>query len=216
MGISERKERDRERRRNEILDAAERLIFKNGFENTTVESVANAAELSKATLYLYFKSKEELHHAVFLRGHKLMYGLIDEELLSADTTRSKIAAFFRAIVRFHREYPDYFNVFFYFLTNKFQQDEEDCACKQNDELDMIYLNKWAELVSQGKEEGTIRKDLEAIPAVLILWMQLLGFLKMLSVQQQFMEKMCNTSEEEILRQYFDLITAGIIINHQAV
>lgn len=209
MGISERKERERERRRIEIIEAAERLFFKNGIENTTVEAVAAEAELSKATVYLYFKSKEELYHAIFIRGHELMYSLIDRELEKARSTEEKLQAFFLAIVEFQRQHPQYFDAFFYFLTNEVWLKEEHLTCPEHQEMDQKYLNMWIELVQKGKEEGTIRHDLNAMPSVLILWMQLLGFLKMLSVQQPLLTKMFGATEKEILDEYFKLMLNGL-------
>lgn len=60
MGIQERKKREKERRRQQILSAAKSLFAKRGFHQTTMEEIANEAELSPGTLYLYFKSKDEL------------------------------------------------------------------------------------------------------------------------------------------------------------
>ena len=60
MGIAERKEREKEHRRNTILDAAEEVFFSKGINLATMDEVAERAELSKGTLYLYFKNKEEL------------------------------------------------------------------------------------------------------------------------------------------------------------
>jgi len=61
MGIYERKQRERERRRQEILDAAREVFSAKGFNSATMEEIASKAELSPGTLYLYFKNKEELH-----------------------------------------------------------------------------------------------------------------------------------------------------------
>lgn len=60
MGIQERKKREKERRRQQILSAAKLLFANRGFHQTTMEEIANEAELSPGTLYLYFKSKDEL------------------------------------------------------------------------------------------------------------------------------------------------------------
>ncbi|MCG8687991.1 MAG: TetR/AcrR family transcriptional regulator [Desulfobacterales bacterium] len=61
MGIYERKQREKERRRQEILSAARSVFSKKGFNSATMEEIASNAELSPGTLYLYFKNKEELH-----------------------------------------------------------------------------------------------------------------------------------------------------------
>jgi AcrR family transcriptional regulator len=67
MGIQERKEREKERRRQQIIVAAKRVFSKKGLSKTTMEDIAKESELSPGTLYLYFKNKEELYASLSLR-----------------------------------------------------------------------------------------------------------------------------------------------------
>jgi len=67
MGIRERKERERGRRRQQIMIAAKRAFYSKGFAKVTMEDIAREAELSPGTLYLYFKSKDELCASLSLR-----------------------------------------------------------------------------------------------------------------------------------------------------
>jgi len=67
MGIQERKEREKERRRQQIIVAAKRVFSEKGFNKATMEDIAEEAELSPGTLYLYFKNKEELYASLSLR-----------------------------------------------------------------------------------------------------------------------------------------------------
>jgi AcrR family transcriptional regulator len=67
MGIHERKEREKERRRQQIMVAAKRIFTLKGFGRATMEDIANEAELSPGTLYLYFKSKDDLCASLSLR-----------------------------------------------------------------------------------------------------------------------------------------------------
>ena len=67
MGIQERKEREKERRRQQIMVAAKRVFSDKGFNKATMEDIAQEAELSPGTLYLYFKNKEELYASLSLR-----------------------------------------------------------------------------------------------------------------------------------------------------
>jgi AcrR family transcriptional regulator len=67
MGIQERKEREKERRRQQIMIAAKRVFTERGFNKATMEDIAQEAELSPGTLYLYFKNKEELYASLSLR-----------------------------------------------------------------------------------------------------------------------------------------------------
>jgi AcrR family transcriptional regulator len=67
MGIQERKEREKERRKQQIIVAAKRVFSEKGFNKSTMEDIASEAELSPGTLYLYFKNKEELYASLSLR-----------------------------------------------------------------------------------------------------------------------------------------------------
>jgi AcrR family transcriptional regulator len=66
MGIQERKNRERNLRRQQIQEAAKELFLLKGFNSTTMEDIADRAELSPATIYLYFKNKDELYASLNL------------------------------------------------------------------------------------------------------------------------------------------------------
>lgn len=51
-----------ELRREELLDAAQRLFLDKGIAATSIDDIASAAEVAKGTFYLYFASKEVLLH----------------------------------------------------------------------------------------------------------------------------------------------------------
>jgi AcrR family transcriptional regulator len=67
MGVVERREREKNFRRKQILRAAEKIFVAKGFAGATMEDIAQEAELSPATLYLYFRNKEELYTDLNLR-----------------------------------------------------------------------------------------------------------------------------------------------------
>ncbi|MDR0553721.1 MAG: TetR/AcrR family transcriptional regulator [Treponema sp.] len=64
MGIVERKERERAERRALIMSCAKELILKYGPNEVSMAEIAERAELSKATLYLYFSSKDVLYRDI--------------------------------------------------------------------------------------------------------------------------------------------------------
>jgi AcrR family transcriptional regulator len=64
MGILERKERERTERRALIMRCAKTVILERGADTVSMQDIADAAELSKAALYLYFPSKEALYQEI--------------------------------------------------------------------------------------------------------------------------------------------------------
>jgi AcrR family transcriptional regulator len=67
MRIRERKERDKELRRQQIMDAAKEVFAQKGSSSATIENIAEEAGFSPATIYLYFKNKDELSASLSLQ-----------------------------------------------------------------------------------------------------------------------------------------------------
>lgn len=76
MGIPERRARERELRRQQIIDAAEKVFLDRGLDAARMEEIAATAELSKGALYLHFQSKGELYMVVLSRFITRLHGEI--------------------------------------------------------------------------------------------------------------------------------------------
>ena len=106
MGIPERKARDKERRRKLIQKAALGLFKSKGFASVKMIDIAESSELSIATLYLYFKSKEDLYASLIeialtdLRDRVLT--IYKKKTLSA---KSKILSFKDALLDTYLAHP---------------------------------------------------------------------------------------------------------------
>jgi AcrR family transcriptional regulator len=101
LGLEERRKRERENRKNAILKAARKLFFENGFRPVTVESIAKKAELSKGSIYLYFKSKEEIYTQILLNDIDKFHEHFNDLLLNPISASE-------ALLRFSGIYVDLF------------------------------------------------------------------------------------------------------------
>jgi len=99
MGIQERREREGERRRQQIIVAARRVFSVKGFNKATMEDIAREAELSPGTIYIYFKNKDELYASLSLRI--LQYLLIRLQHINSEkieTSGKKYKSLIRAMI----------------------------------------------------------------------------------------------------------------------
>jgi TetR/AcrR family transcriptional regulator len=119
MSIAERKEREREQRRNDILSAAEKLFFARGYDSVTMDDIAKEVELNKATIYLYYKDKESLFFTVVLQGVRILDGMVREREVNAKTGSDKLWEIGRAYISFAEKYPDYNRAYNYFYSGRF-------------------------------------------------------------------------------------------------
>lgn len=101
MGIKERKEREKNRRRDQILSAAIELTGQQGFEKTTMDEIAEKAELSKGTLYLYYKDKFSLYQAIKKRAllslHQEFLTVLQQDKSGALLVKEMISTFLKMI-----------------------------------------------------------------------------------------------------------------------
>jgi AcrR family transcriptional regulator len=77
MGLKERREREKEARKQQILDAARQLLFKKGIQSTSINQIARTAELGVGTIYFYFQSKEEIFYSLQEEGLDLLFRQIE-------------------------------------------------------------------------------------------------------------------------------------------
>ena len=68
MPISQRQLEERKMRQDRILEGALNVFKEKGLEGATMDQIASAAGFGKATLYYYFKSKEEVLSAILVDG----------------------------------------------------------------------------------------------------------------------------------------------------
>ncbi|MDH5720878.1 MAG: TetR/AcrR family transcriptional regulator [Spirochaetia bacterium] len=106
MGIAERKEREKAQKKDAIIDAAEKVFFAKGYENATMDEIAEEAEYSKGTIYLYFKNKEELYIAISGRSADIFYDLLKEEIDKGKNGKEKLDGIKKAYLRVFLEHPN--------------------------------------------------------------------------------------------------------------
>ena len=160
MAIS-RKQREREQRRNGLINSAEKLFFERGYDNVTMDEIADEAEVNKALLYYYFKNKEALFFAVDLRGVKILHEMyVKCSNLDVDGY-TKIKSMIQSLFEFSKDYPNYFRIYRYAGTERFQMSDNEDA-KELVDLTTGIWRIMVEAILQGMKDGTIRKDVDPV------------------------------------------------------
>ena len=111
MGIQERKEREKERRRQQIMVAAKRVFSEKGFNKATMEDIAHQAELSPGTLYLYFQSKDELLQALLTQVGEAMALDLEAVLAAPDPPPDKLRRVVAMLLQYVEQERELFPVY---------------------------------------------------------------------------------------------------------
>ena len=123
MSITDRREQEKEIRKNNILNAAENLFFSKGFDDVSLNEIANKVNLGRSTLYLYFENKEELFFAIVLRGTIILHNLIDKNTKDVKNAIKRLEGFRIACFTFAHEYPNHLKAFNYLFSGRFDLDD---------------------------------------------------------------------------------------------
>jgi TetR/AcrR family transcriptional regulator len=207
MGITERKEREKNVRREAIIQAAEKLFFSKGIDNSTMDDVASEAELSKGTLYLYFNTKEELNHAICIKGFEILARKLKRALRKNQKGAENLLSLARAYIRFSKENSNYFKTIILFESSKTEKIIEE---NKNNILSPGFpLMLMIEVIEKGKKDGTIRKDIGSTEMAIILWSQMTGTLQFMLYKPEIM-KILGLKSDAMLLDHFRTIQDGII------
>jgi TetR/AcrR family transcriptional regulator len=175
-----RREREKEERRKSILRAAREVFFENGFHRATVDDIAERAEVSKGTVYLYFESKETILAHLLLEGLRELIGELEqayaaEEALSAEERLRRLGW---AYLQFFQREPQYYRFLMAMDRGRFREAVTPQVYQEVLETSMRGLNWVVRAVEQGIEDGVFGRC-DARQAAATLWATLNGVLELM-------------------------------------
>ncbi|MDX1672558.1 MAG: TetR/AcrR family transcriptional regulator [Balneolaceae bacterium] len=214
MGIEERKAREKERRKRMIIDAAEEVIFEKGIDQATMEEIAEEAELSKGTLYLYFKNKNELYLALCERGSNILNDRFSKIFAEDRTGLELVRLMGETYLDFVRNNPDYFKAFMYYESlldvEELRNSEMAQVCEENAQQAMQYIVKALQV---GMQDGTIDDEYDPKELAIMIWgstrgMVLLHHIKQKGHHLKVLDEM-DINFESLFKNFLNLIGRGI-------
>ncbi|GAB3168452.1 TetR/AcrR family transcriptional regulator [Telluribacter humicola] len=98
-----RKAEDKEEKRNVILNGALEVFTRYGYDKTTLDDIGKVVGLNKASLYYYYKNKEEIFLATVLRESQREIALLQEKVKDIEDVSEKIITYFIERLQYYRQ-----------------------------------------------------------------------------------------------------------------
>jgi AcrR family transcriptional regulator len=111
MGIVERKEKEKLEMQRLILETAKKLFLEQGFEKVTLRSIAEKIEYSPATIYLYFKDKDEILFQLHEAGFNELFKR-QQAIAGITNPLERLLKHARIYLQFAVENPEYYDLMF--------------------------------------------------------------------------------------------------------
>lgn len=178
MGVQERRAREKQELRAEILDAARELFVAEGYENVSMRKIAEKIEYSPTTIYLYFEDKADLLDSVC---EETLARLIEAmESQQAGEPLESLRKGMRAYIEFGVAHPNHYKVSF--MQTKPMENPERCG--RSHAMGTKAFDRMRLSVAECMREGLLREqDVEVTSQV--LWAGIHGITSLLITHSKF-------------------------------
>lgn len=190
MGVKERREKEKREMRGLILETAMKLFLKEGFEKVTIRRIAEQIEYSPATIYLYFKDKNEIVFALHDEGFEKFY---KKQLttLSVKDPWKRLRRHATVYVSFALENPEYYELMFIM-----KGPAKEIKKKENWEIGMRSFEFLKQNIRECMESGYLMKaDLDV--AAFAFWSNTHGIASLI------IRDRCIICPDELLKTFVD-------------
>jgi AcrR family transcriptional regulator len=175
MGIKDRREREKLDRRNAIISAAQDIFWEKGYE-ATMDEIAEKVELSKPTLYLYFKNKDDLYASIALGGFEALKERFKQVADSGDDVEAKVRSMYRAFIEFNTEHREVSRITEFVLSEKGRDKVSGELSEQMSRDISDLLGFGASVIQEGIDRGVFTDGLDPLVVSVIVWRVSVGLI----------------------------------------
>ncbi|MFA9464990.1 MAG: TetR/AcrR family transcriptional regulator [Velocimicrobium sp.] len=197
-----------EKNRARIIEAAKELFIQDGIENTKTNDIAKLAGMSKSTLYVYFRSKEDIVNCLSLEAMTFFYNELKTRLENSSLLfHDKYVEICNIMVDFKMEYP----LSFQLLVEEICVD--DGCLRENQVLQEIYEigEKVNHLILRVLTENSQKANMEDLfVKIFSQWGSIYGLIVLADNKEAYIEKNMHMTKKEFLSQGFEQLFKSII------
>lgn len=203
-----RRQKEQAKRKASILKAAREVFFKKGFMAATMDAIADRCGLAKGTIYLYFKSKEELYVSIMSEGMRLLRNDLGKSVGLSLPSDEVLAQVLQAYFGFYRKNRKYFRIMFLSSQPDLRERVSDELLRQNMDTAMDCMRIVSDHVEGGIRAGLFRK-VNPWGIANVLWSMVNGIIMSWEQDPLYRDEFLGMSLEEILLESLDLALNGL-------
>jgi len=204
VSTKERKEIEKENRRKLILDAAVKVMQSHGLHGLSIDLIATETQLAKGTIYLYFKSKEEILSVLSIKARNLLFAEFQKIEKSKSSDIEKLKDIIRVDYQFYKKNPlNYDLVSLYEVNNKLTETEEMHQSGEN------ITNLIVGIANRAQANGTLNANINPSILSMGLWGMSVGMLQLIKVRGAIMKEKLGISEKDLVNTFIEMLENGV-------
>ena len=197
-----RRDRERAEFREDVLEAARRIVLAEGFDGLTMRKIADAIDYSPGTIYLYFENRDAIAHELTQRGFEEFLREFAPAAEIADP-QTRLEFLGRAYVRFGFEHPETYRLIFMeapkFSTPMFEEHKDGSPGMQAHGLLIAAFDELRAL-------GRLKPELDSAELADTIWAAMHGIVSLKLVCYDFPR----TPTATIARIMIDALFGGVL------
>lgn len=202
-----RRERERSARRQLILDVAKAVFAERGFLNATVEEIAERSELAVGTLYLYFKSKEEMYVSLLFDAMAIFYERIEAVRASGSSPDAQLRAVWNFFYEFYQSQPEYYRAFMFLHNEGLREMISPEVMNAINRQAGKNFHQVGQIVQAGVDAGIFR-PVDPRGVVDVMWSLLMGLAQLVETRRN-LGVTSGSSLETLHHEAFQWIECGL-------
>ncbi|MDY0303559.1 MAG: TetR/AcrR family transcriptional regulator [Sphaerochaeta sp.] len=151
-------------KRLKIIRTATGEFAKNGYENTSINTIAERASISVGSLYKYFDSKQDLFLYTIAQGTEVLRDVLSSIVPSDLSFEEKVGALIEAIQRTSREQGELIQLY----SELTSVGNTELVEKLSYEIEAVSAASYTALIEAEQQKGTIRGDITAAMAAFLV------------------------------------------------
>lgn len=206
MARKEQSQLDKDRRINDIIIATKKILIEKGYFKTTMGDISQESGLSRRTLYLYFKSKEEISLEIVKQAFKSLENMVINASETKTTGYKKLESIKKAYLEYYKSNFSefYFTIFFDFKINTQiiqNKDAKECFSTLSSIVDVI-----ENCIIEGIKDGSISANIENTRKRAIAILNLVhGTMQKMAVRKEIINKYVGFSTEQLIDETFQIL-----------
>ena len=188
--------------RKNILEAAKQLFILKGITQTTMDDISKAADYSKSTIYVYFKSKEEIYHYLILEHFELLKESFANALNNPPDFTTGYFAICEALVDLQEKHPLFFDSIMGEI--KMPKDENDTVLIKIYQVGEEINDMLVTFLKTHIESGWVNLEMSILQLTLTLQASLCAIISMADKKEAYLNK-AGISKNQFKQDGFKLL-----------
>ena len=188
-----------------VLTSAEKLFEEKGFETTSMDDIASDLQISKSTLYVYFKSKQLIWDSIVC---KYMEQLLEDAKKAAEGKGSFEKRYYKLCFDIADKFEKH-PLFYKATLGTISMDMEQEIYKKIYDVGEQTNEAIADFIRSGIKEGVVRKDIDVYPAVIMMWSSISGIISMANDKEEYLKLRFHMTKKDYRTKAFKMLLEGV-------